>query len=338
MKSLMCCGLCSVLVAIGVAAQTYGQQNGPGTGPPSPGIALPAEQQASQGPTSGLSGPGAAPNPRAGATNRLVDQNAVPSVNVNPAPSPGALRSNPAPVQPLYENSAAVGGPPEAAIDAASVPATPPVINSAQRRGQLGVWLVGSEGPGVRIGRITNDSAAARAGLRIGDIILQVNGRGATSPDVIARFIRSIPIGQAATLTVLRDGQEQQVQIAMEPAREPYQVGYRADGDSTNGDLNARMTRLEKQLNVVTEELQQLRQEMSQFRGASVSPNGVGGPNTSGSTPAATTPEGAPLNGSTAAPSAGKTDQGAATPDGSPPSKPGAADDLFGPGASTPRQ
>jgi hypothetical protein len=131
------------------------------------------------------------------------------------------------------------------------------------------VWLVESAGPGVRIGRITTGSAAERGGLRSGDIILQVNGRGATSPDVAARMIRAIPVGQAAILTVWRDGEQQQAQITVEPMREPFEVGYRGDNNGSGGDLNARITRLEQQLATVTEELQRLRQQMSQLPSAS---------------------------------------------------------------------
>ncbi len=52
-----------------------------------------------------------------------------------------------------------------------------PAMNDGQRRGELGVWMGESGGPGVRILRITSGSAAEKAGLRVGDIILQVNGR-----------------------------------------------------------------------------------------------------------------------------------------------------------------
>ena len=80
MKNVTTIVMGSLLIALGLIARSDGQQ-GPGAGPPSPGIALPAEQQATQGQASGLSGPGAVPNPRAGAANKMTDQNAVPSRN-----------------------------------------------------------------------------------------------------------------------------------------------------------------------------------------------------------------------------------------------------------------
>jgi hypothetical protein len=108
-------------------------------------------------------------------------------------------------------------------------------------------------------------------------VILQINGRGAASPEAAARLIRQIPIGQQATLTIWRDGDQQQLQVAMEPARESHQVvGYRGEGGAANGDLESRTMRLEQQLATITQELQQLRQDMMQLRGAGGQPAGAG--------------------------------------------------------------
>ena len=52
--------------------------------------------------------------------------------------------------------------------------------DDGQRRGELGVWMGETGGPGVQILRITGGSAAEQAGLRVGDVILQVNGQGAS--------------------------------------------------------------------------------------------------------------------------------------------------------------
>ena len=80
--------------------------------------------------------------------------------------------------------------------------------NSAigQRRGEIGVWMVENGGQGVRVDRLARGGAADRAGLRSGDIILQVNGNNVSSPRTAAQQIREIPIGQAANLTLMRDG------------------------------------------------------------------------------------------------------------------------------------
>jgi hypothetical protein len=156
-------------------------------------------------------------------------------------------------------------------------PSTQPPRNDGQRRGELGIWMGESGGPGVQILRVTQGSAADEAGLRPGDIILQVNGRGASSPQVAAQMIRTIPIGQSGTITIWRDGDQQQRQVTMRPVREiarelasdaSRRVGYSEAEMSANGDLASRTMRLEQQISSLTQELATLRQELAQLRTA----------------------------------------------------------------------
>jgi membrane-associated protease RseP (regulator of RpoE activity) len=145
--------------------------------------------------------------------------------------------------------------------------------------GELGVWLVASGGPGVEIRRITDGSAAHQAGLRQGDVILQVNGRGATSPQEVSRMIRQIPAGEMVALQVWTNGTTHEKQVTLQPVREQYEVGFRG-GEATSrasGDLASRTMRMEEQLAMVMRELQQLRQEMAQLRAAASSQPATGG-------------------------------------------------------------
>ncbi len=48
-----------------------------------------------------------------------------------------------------------------------------------------------------------------------GDVILAVDGRKVIAPDDLARFISSFPPGQKVTLTVLRDGRTEQVEVTL---------------------------------------------------------------------------------------------------------------------------
>ncbi len=152
--------------------------------------------------------------------------------------------------------------------------AAQPEINGGQRRGELGVWMAESNGPGVQILRITPGSAAEKAGLHVGDFVLQVNGRGASSPQGAAQMIRQIPIGQSGTLTIWRDGDQQQLQVTMQPAREiarglsgdaSHQVAFGPPDPSANSDLASRTARLEQQISSLTQELASMRQELRSF-------------------------------------------------------------------------
>jgi hypothetical protein len=179
-----------------------------------------------------------------------------------------------------------------------------PAMNGQQPRGELGVWMAENDGPGVRILRVTPGSAAEQAGLRVGDFVLQINGRGASSPQGAAQMIRQIPIGQTGTLTIWRDGDQQQLRITMQAARDrgrdlasdmgretdrgSYQVGFHDDERSTGGDSSSRIMRLEQQIGSLTHELATIRQELTQLRSAgSVQTTGFNADVNQGSTPLA---------------------------------------------------
>jgi hypothetical protein len=203
------------------------------------------------------------------------------------------------PRQPLYENSAAAGGNRDMSMNDTQRDSGAPAANG--QRGEIGVWLTENGGRGVRVGRLARDGAAERAGLKSGDIILQVNGNGVASPSATAQQIRQIPIGQMAMLTVVRDGEQKQMQVTLLAARpgQQYQVGYGGDEgnnrsamETDSSGLAARTSRLEQQIESMTEELRQMRQQMSTMRTGSTSTSGAGAESGSGigTTPSAVSP------------------------------------------------
>jgi serine protease Do len=85
---------------------------------------------------------------------------------------------------------------------------------------QLGV----PDRTGARVIEIYPDSAAAKAGLKVGDIIVAVNGTRVAAAEahdveVLPAMIRQLRIGSTAALTVLRDGKE--VPVAVELSASP---------------------------------------------------------------------------------------------------------------------
>jgi hypothetical protein len=136
-------------------------------------------------------------------------------------------------------------------------------VTQQGERGELGVWLMASGGQGVEIRRVTQGSAAAEIGLRSGDMLLTINGQTVMTPMEVQRLIRAIPPGQTVTLGVWRDGTQQDVSVALQPMRESYQSGYRG-AEMASGDLESRTMRLEEQLDMVMQELRQLRTQLQQ--------------------------------------------------------------------------
>jgi hypothetical protein len=190
--------------------------------------------------------------------------------------------------------------------------ATPNEQTGDKARGELGVWMGAIDGPGLRIRRITSGSAAEQAGLRMGDVLMQINDRWATSPREAAEIIRAIPIGETVKLQIWRDGQVQEMSAKMAAVRQPvvatttivpaqqHDVGFRGDSASPTGDLSQRVIQLERQLGMMSQELQQLREQMTQMRASGAPPAGIDA-NTAPplqpappSEPAATAPPAAP--------------------------------------------
>jgi len=64
---------------------------------------------------------------------------------------------------------------------------------------------------GVLVTRVEKDSPAEKAGLKAGDIITSFNGKKTTTPDDLRDELRELEEGDAAKLTVLRHGKEQQI-------------------------------------------------------------------------------------------------------------------------------
>ena len=101
------------------------------------------------------------------------------------------------------------------------------LINSGKvRRGQLGITVLKipseeaskmgiDQGPGVVVYQVQPGSAAARAGLRQGDIITALNGTAINDPNTFRNLIAGSAPGSEVTLTVKRDGREQQVRATL---------------------------------------------------------------------------------------------------------------------------
>jgi hypothetical protein len=259
MKKVYVWGLCLSLVAllsmaaVGEAQQASGQAGqpsgfdaiAPGAQPGQPGQQQSLQQQPGIQTRQNIMTPGNRFGQERGANLQGGIADPAPNAAEFPAPSrqPGAMRDAP---MGGGQGMAGRGG-----------------------GGELGVWLVSSGGPGVEIRRITEGGAAAQAGLQPGDVILQVNDRGATSPRGVAQMIREIPAGEMVVLEIWRDGTTDEMEVMLQPVREQYEVGFGDREESigrSSGDLASRTMRLEEQLAMVMRELKQLRQEMAQIR------------------------------------------------------------------------
>jgi S1-C subfamily serine protease len=101
------------------------------------------------------------------------------------------------------------------------------LINSGQvKRGQLGIVVLRipseeatqmgvTQGPGVVVYQVQSGSGADRAGLRPGDVITALNGTAINEPNTFRNLIANTAPGTEITLTVRRQGGEQQVRAKL---------------------------------------------------------------------------------------------------------------------------
>jgi len=80
---------------------------------------------------------------------------------------------------------------------------------------------MGMEKPvGALINHIVKESPAAKAGLKTGDIIIGIDDLEVTDPNALEYHLTTKPIGGKSTLSILREGKQQSVIIAIESAPE----------------------------------------------------------------------------------------------------------------------
>jgi len=107
------------------------------------------------------------------------------------------------------------------------------------KRGQLGVTIapvtpdiaqalsIGAAG-GALITQVAKDSAAARAGIRAGDVVTAINGRNVKSAAEFRNTIGLLRVGDKVELVLLRDGQKRRV--SAEVADPVATTGESSDG------------------------------------------------------------------------------------------------------------
>ncbi|HYH86247.1 MAG TPA: DegQ family serine endoprotease [Pyrinomonadaceae bacterium] len=104
---------------------------------------------------------------------------------------------------------------------------TEQLINKGKvRRGQLGVYVQAvtediaqglgmKEARGVVVSNVQKGGAAERAGVERGDVITAINGNAVSDANELRNLVAGTQPGAEVTLTILRDGREQQLKVAL---------------------------------------------------------------------------------------------------------------------------
>ena len=79
---------------------------------------------------------------------------------------------------------------------------------------------------GVEVTRIEDDSAAAKAGIKQGDVVLEFNGQRVEGTEQFMRLVRETPGGREVKLVISRNGAMQNLSVAMGSRKSaPFVVG-----------------------------------------------------------------------------------------------------------------
>jgi S1-C subfamily serine protease len=102
------------------------------------------------------------------------------------------------------------------ACAAQPAPPSAAVVHASLLPGSIGV-LVQREAAGIVVSAVKQDSAAARAGVRAGDVVLRYNGAAVADLREFNRRVIDSPPGSTARVELLRDGAVHRVEV---PVRE----------------------------------------------------------------------------------------------------------------------
>ncbi|MBZ5624029.1 MAG: DegQ family serine endoprotease [Acidobacteriia bacterium] len=102
--------------------------------------------------------------------------------------------------------------------------------------GELASSLGLKEARGLAINSITSGGPAEKAGLKTGDVILQLNGKDVNDANELRNEIAANGPGTEVTLTILRDGSQQQVRARLgELTPESARAGDEQSGEPAGG-------------------------------------------------------------------------------------------------------
>jgi S1-C subfamily serine protease len=155
---------------------------------------------------------------RSGAAVRLIEDVIQTDASLNPGNSGGALADSRARVVGINTAVAGVGLGLAVPINATTRRIVAALMQHGRvRRAYLGVVAAPSPLPaslhervgrkdGLRVAELVPDGPAARAGLRVGDVLVSAAGRPVTSAQDLQRLMFAEAIGKPLEITVLRNG------------------------------------------------------------------------------------------------------------------------------------
>lgn len=101
---------------------------------------------------------------------------------------------------------------------------------------------------GVELTRVEKDSPAAKAGLQVGDVVLEYNGQRVEGVQQFQRMVKETPADRQVKLLISRNGATQTVTATVGVRKRQAMVLHREFGDLGEGRWREDMERLQREL------------------------------------------------------------------------------------------
>jgi len=128
-------------------------------------------------------------------------------------------------------------------------------LEATEIPGELRVHYGAPPGSGVLVARLDPEGPAARAGVKVGDVLVQIAGRPVAAAADVEIRTRMRTAGQPLALDLVRRGQPVRVALPAEPSRRREEAAARA------AQIEAEIERLSERIEALTRELESLREK-----------------------------------------------------------------------------
>lgn len=129
------------------------------------------------------------------------------------------------------------------------------------RGGQIGVQVRDAT-EGVRIEEVEPDGPAAKAGLRVGDLVVELDSERVRSARQFSRLVQETADGRSVSLGIVRDGTRQTVEVTPESRG----FSYRFDGDRLGREIARGLRDIEPRIRELEPRLRELEPRLREFR------------------------------------------------------------------------
>jgi serine protease Do len=107
---------------------------------------------------------------------------------------------------------------------------------------------------GVEITRVEDDSPAAKAGFKVGDVVLEYNGERVEGTEQFMRLVRETPAGRQVRLVISREGATQTLTATIGARKGSTFIGEPFDREKLRAELQANEAKLRAQMEKLREQ------------------------------------------------------------------------------------